>query len=400
MRIRVFAGLAFFLVVSACYKQEESTVNYTDRHSTVIYNLPGDTLASDGWDTTYEKGDTYMRQHYYNASWTDSIRIVPWGKEKINAALRVDASSEAAIVWLAPATSHPANTAANTAYTNTADGNDYIFRSGAWYQMNVEVYNPANDGKAINWQGYAKQPPANPVVNDTYSDSDNQLVYIYNGKAWALLVNNVNYRSNINFIRVQYSRSGKETGKFNMFLFRFADSSQQIIRDAADSARYLKNGKWDLAFTEEFNGMLWLNNGLYNKNPGYGGPLTKTSVVMYLYGYEFMNEAPPDSVFDAVPASNMQMGFASEYGKGVNAWYEYSSTTHLAQPFPYRAYYLRLQQIDPVTGASSYLYGKLQMISMYKGAPEVVTDVNWPSPYFTFRYFIQKNGSRNLKTKD
>ncbi|GGH83475.1 hypothetical protein HNQ91_006068 [Filimonas zeae] len=400
MRVTIFAGLAFFTVVSACYKREESVVSYTDGHSTVIYNLPGDTLASDGWDSTYEKGDTYMRQHYYNASWTDSIRILPWGNEKINAAARVDASSEDAIVWLAPAAAHPAGVANNSAYTNTADGNNYIFRSGVWYQMNASVYNPANDGKFINWQGYAKLPPASPVVDDTYCDSDNQRVYIYNGKAWTLLMNNVNYRSNINFISVQYSRSGKETGRFNMFLFRFADSSQQIIRDAADSARYLKNGQWDLAFTENFNGLLWLNNALYAKNPGFGGPLTKTAVVMYLYGYEFMNEAPPDSVFDAVPAGNMQMGFSSEYGSGVNAWYEYSTATHLAQPFPYRAYYLRLQQTDPVTGVTSYLYGKLQMISMYKGAPEVVTDINWPSPYFTFRYFIQKNGSRNLKTKD
>lgn len=400
MCIRFFAGLFILISVSACYKREDSAVVYTDGHSTVIYNLPGDTLASDGWDSAYEKGDTYMRQHYYNTSWTDSIRILPWGNEKVNAAARVDANTEAAIVWLAPAAAHPASAAANSAYTNTADGNNYIFRSGAWYQMNVDVYNAANDGKSINWQGYAKQPPASPAIDYTYCDSDNQLVYIYNGKAWALLVNNVNYRSNINFIRVQYSRSGKETGKFNMFLFRFADSSQQIIRDGADSARYLKNGKWDLAFTENFNGLLWLNNALYAKNPGYGGPLTKTAVVMYLYGYEFMNEAPPDSVFDAVPPGNMQMGFSSEFGNGVNAWYEYSTATHLAQPYPYRAYYLRLQQINPVTGASSYVYGKLQMISMYRGAPGVVTDINWPSPYFTFRYFIQTNGSRNLKTKD
>jgi len=94
------------------------------------------------------------------------------------------------------------------------------------------------------------------------------------------------------------------------------------------------------------------------------------------------------------PADEMQIGYASEFGPGVNSWYEFGST-FIAKPFPYKGYYLRLEQKD-----GSFLYGKLQLISMYKGAPEVLTDRNWPSPYLTFRYFIQKDGSRNLRTRD
>ncbi|BAV07469.1 hypothetical protein SAMN05421788_109178 [Filimonas lacunae] len=386
-------------MLTACYKQEDNSVNYEDQHSTVIYNLAGDTLASDGWENTYETGDTYIRQHYYNATWTDSIRITPWGNEKINAALHVDGNTEAAITWLPAATTHPATPHENEAYSNTADNRDYIYRSGAWYQLSIEPYRKENDSLFINWVGYAKTPPASPVVDWAYGDSDNQRVYRYNGKAWVMMVNMANYRSNTKFIQVQYSRSGKESGKYNIFLYRFSDKKQQFIRDGADSARYLKTSDWDIAFTDNFNSIIWLNNAGYAKNPGYGSPLTKTSLVMYEYGYDFMSEAPADSVFDAVPASNMQIGFASEFGTGVNAWYEYSTTTHLAQPYPYRAYYLRLQEINPATGQSTYKYGKLQLISIYKGAPEVVTDYNWPSPYFTFRYYIQPDGSRNLKTK-
>ncbi len=377
-------------------------VNYEDSHSKVIYNLPGDTLASDGWEDNYEAGDTYLRQRYYSASWTDSIRFVPWGKEMINAARGVDVNTEGNVVWLNNAGTHPVGARENEAYSNTADNHQYIFRSGVWYQMDIDgdKGTAANDSIFINWRGFVQSAPPNPEVNWAYRDNDNQRVYQYNGKAWVLMVNDANYRDNTNFIQVQYSKSGKETGQYSMFLFRFSDGRQQFIRDAADSARYLKDASWDIAFTDNFNSVIWLNNAGYKNNPGYGGPLTKTSVVMYEYGYEFMNEAPPDAVFDAVPPENMQIGYASEYGKGVNAWYEYSSTTHIAQPFPYRAFYLRLQRIDPVTGASSYRYGKLQLISMYKGAPEVVTDLNWPSPYFTFRYFIQEDGSRNVKTKD
>ena len=397
---KIFNIVTLVLIFSSCYKPEENIVNYEDSHSQVIYDLPGDTLASDGWESAYETGDTYLRQTFYNAAWSDSIRIVPWANEKINGAAGVDDNKENTITWLSSAASHPAVPKENDAYANTTDGKEYVYRSGAWYQLTIDAYVPAKDSITVNWRGAARLPPVNPEENWAYCDNDNHRVYIFSGKAWALMVNNANYRSNIKFVQVQYSRSGKETGRYNMFLFRFSDRKQFYIRDAADSARYLKTDQWDLAFTGEFNSLIWLNNAGYKQNPGYGSPMVRTALLLYAYGYEFMNEAPPDSLFDAVPASDMQMGFASEFGPGVNAWYEYSTTTHVAQPYAYRAFYLRLQRFNPGTGESSYRYGKLQLISMYKGAPEVVTDMNWPSPYFTFRYFIQEDGSRNLKTKD
>lgn len=400
MKRLFYIAITTSLAISACYKPEDNTVNYEDHHSTVVYDLPGDTLASDGWEPAYASGDIYMRQRFFNSFWTDSIRILPRANEKLNAAAGVDANTDAGIRWLSPGTKHPESVTENSAYTNTADNKDYIYRSGVWYQMSIDHYVAANDGKSLNWRGTSRQAPVNPEIDWAYCDGDNMRVYIYTGNAWALQVNNADYRSNIDFVQIQYSKSGKETGRYNMFLYSFHDGKQIFIRDAADSARYLKTTQWDIAFTENFNGLIWLNNARYDKNPGYGSPLTKTAVLMYEYGYAFMNEAPADSLFDRVPVTDMQIGYSSEYGTGVNAWYEYSTTTHIAQPFPYRAYYLRLQQIDSVTGTSTYRYGKLQLISMYKGAPEVVTDLNWPSPYFTFRYFIQQDGSRNLKTSD
>lgn len=399
---RYYLAIVLLFTLPACYKPEENIVNYEDRRSKVVYDLAGDTLASDGWEDNYEQGDTYLRQRFFNGAWSDSIRVTRWGSEVINGAAGVDENTEAGIVWLTPGSVHPAHPAENNAYINQADANSYVYRSGAWYQMNIEAQKgiAANDSIAINWRGALPAPPLYPETDWAYCDNNNRRVYRYNGKAWALMVNDANYRSNNDFVQVQYSKSGKETGIYNVFLYRFSDGHQQFVRDAADTLRYFKTGQWDIAFTENFNSLIWLNNAGYQKNPGYGGPMTRTSVVMYNYGYPFMNEAPADSVFDKVPATDMQIGYASEYGEGVNAWYEYSNATHVAQPFPYRAYYLRLQRIDPVTGKSSYRYGKLQLISMYKGAPEVVTDLYWPSPYFTFRYFIQEDGSRNLQTKD
>lgn len=397
--------------VTSCYKLEDLSPHYEDAWSTVVYDLPGDTLATDGWDDNYEEKDVYLRQRYYNSRWTDSIRFVPFGNEIINAAAGVEIDQngksadewksqsnarDRAIRWLPDATSHPSTALNNDAYRNSSTGFHYIRRSNNWYQMEImgEKGIAQNDNIAINWRGFLSTPPSNPTKGWAYRDNENYRVYQYNSTAWELMVNDANYNENLDFIQVEYSKSGKEAGKYSMFLYRFKDGWQQFIRDAADSARYLKTAEWDIAFTGEMNGTVFLNNGRNSLGPAVGSPLTKSSLIMYEYGYDFMDEAPQDEFFDSRPADNLLIGYSSQYGAGVNPWYEYGST-FIAKPFPYRAYYLRLQQAD-----GTYRYGKLQLISMYKGAPESITDPNWPNPYMTFRFFIQKDGTRNIKTKD
>lgn len=406
----LFSTLTLALL-SSCYKLEDLTPNYEDGRSTVIYDLPGDTLATDGWDDNYEDRDLYLRQRYYNSRWTDSIRFVPNPGEIINAAFGADvtrgtltgdqwhtaaAAREREIHWLPDAASHPTAAVNNDAYRNTVTDYRYIRRNDNWYQMEIlgARGKAENDGISVNWRGYVSNPPPAPQNGWAYRDNENHRVYIYNGTAWELMVNDANYNANEDFIQVEYSKSGKEAGIYSIFLFRFKDQWKQFIRDNADSLRYLKTDQWDLAFTGDMNSTVWLNNGRARFSPATGSPVTKSSLVMYEYGYDFMNEAPDDEFFDNRPADQTQIGYASEFGAGTNSWYEMGST-FIAKPFPYRAYYLRLEQPD-----GSYLYGKMQLISMYKGAPEVLTDRNWPSPYLTFRYFIQKDGSRNTRTRD
>jgi hypothetical protein len=387
--------------ISGCYKLQDPTPNYDDGVSKVVYDLPGDTLATDGWDDNYEDMDLYLRQRYYNSSWTDSIRFMPYGNEIIDAAAGVNGSAEETINWLPEAASHPAGVMENDAYKNTSDQYNYIYRSNAWYQMGIDGHRgiAKNDSIFINWRGYVGMPPANPQNGWAYRDNDNNRVYRFNGKAWELMVNDANYNQNTDFIQVEYSKSGKEAGIYSIFLFRFSDGRQQFIRDAADSAKYLKTADWDLAFTGDMNSTVWLNNGKSKLGPATGSPVMKSSLWPEDYGYEFMQEAPDDAFFDARPSDELQIGYSSQYGPGTNPWYEIGDT-YIAKPFPYKAYYLRLERKDPQTGQITYRYGKLQLISMYKGAPEVLTDRNWPSPYLTFRYFIQEDGSRNLRTRN
>lgn len=409
--LQLFNISVLLLLLSSCYKLEDLTPNFEDAHSTVVYDLPGDTLATDGWEQKLESGDIYLRQRYYTSRWTDSIRFVPIKNEIINAAegieiAQVDMSAqewkdavlarEAQIKWLPNATVHPANAVNNNAYLNTQTNLHYIRRSNHWYQMEIKVNFKEEDRKniTINWRGFSSIPPAAPSLGWAYRDNENFRVYRYNGMAWELITNNANYNENKDFVQVQFGKSGKEAGKYSIFLFRFKDGWQQFIRDAADSARYLKTSEWDIAFTGEMNSTIFLNNGRNNIGPSTGSPITKSSLIMYNYGYDFMNEAPEDEFFDNRPAENLLISYTSQFGPGVNSWYEYGST-FIAKPFPYRAYYLRLEQAD-----GTYLYGKMQLISMYKGAPEVLTDPNWPNPYMTFRFFIQNDGSRNLKTKN
>ncbi len=395
--VNISISVFVLLLLNSCYKLEDLSQNYADGISTIVYDLPGDTLATDGWDDHYEEGDTYLRQRYYTSRWTDSIRFVPnYPGEIINAAAGVNSSSELSIRWLDDSSGHPLHPLENDAYKNTQDGYHYIFRSDTWYQMDIKGERgiAKNDSLFVNWRGFTSLAPLSPQPGWTYRDNDNNRVYLYNGIAWELMVNDANYNENTDFIQVEYSKSGKPAGIYSIFLYRFSDGQQTFIRDHADSLRYLKTNEWDIAFTGDMNSTIYLNNGRSKIGPATGSPITKSSLWPYDYGYEFMNEAPDDSFFDNKPVDELQIGYASEFGPGINSWYEIGST-FIAKPYPYKAYYLRLEQED-----GSFLYGKLQLISMYKGAPEVLTDRNWPSPYLTFRYFIQKDGSRNVKTKN
>ena len=177
---------------------------------------------------------------------------------------------------------------------------------------------------------------------------------------------------------------GKEKRDFRLFLFRLSDQKQTWVRTAADSAQYLKTTDWDLAFAGIYNSSIYVNNGSHTGTPGFGGTGV-SGVLMVGQPYHNVTEAPADAAFTA---SSIKV-IGQETGTGTG-WFTYSSSTHLVQPVKSRTYILKL---------NSGKYAKLEIINVYKGNPPVVTDLYWPAPYFTFRYFVQADGSRNLKTQ-
>jgi hypothetical protein len=146
-----------------------------------------------------------------------------------------------------------------------------------------------------------------------------------------------------------------------------------------------KTTSWDLSFAREYNSYVGINSGTNEASNGYGGT-GKGALIAVNQAYDQVKEAPSDADFTSKGVTSV--GWDPGSGSG---WYFYDLKTHIAVPIKGRTFVLRTAEGK---------YAKLELVSMYKGAPAVVTDLNWPSPYFTFRYYVQQDGSRNLSTKN
>ncbi|WP_233524394.1 HmuY family protein [Mucilaginibacter conchicola] len=174
---------------------------------------------------------------------------------------------------------------------------------------------------------------------------------------------------------------GKENRPFRDFYYNF-DKKLQITDTAANKTTL----NWDIAFTGIYNSFVYINSGTNPKSPGFGGQ-GQGVIVGIDTPYDQVNEAP---TAEAMEQDNLTFVGMDKYPQLSNmGWYFYTLTTHIAQPIKNRTFVLK-------TAAGKY--AKLELISMYQGAPPTITDLNWPAPYFTFRYFVQQDGSRNLRT--
>ncbi len=179
---------------------------------------------------------------------------------------------------------------------------------------------------------------------------------------------------------------GEVQRPFYPLIFRFDDGSHQLIRSGADSLTYLQSNQWDIAFTGNYNSELFINNGTQRGNPGFGGPVSGTAIVMFEKAYDRVTEAPADQEFDASTITSV--GWAS--GSGSPGWFFYSLDNHISVPIKNRSYVLRLPDGK---------YAKLEIQNIYKNNPPVVTDLYWPAPFLNFRYYVQQDGSKNLDTR-
>ncbi|SKD10282.1 HmuY protein [Chitinophaga ginsengisegetis] len=177
---------------------------------------------------------------------------------------------------------------------------------------------------------------------------------------------------------------GKEKRPFYTTTFSFKNQQTHVIRNAADSASYLQNADWDIAFSKEYNSFVVINNGKIAGTPGYKGPGVGNLVIVE-QPFDNVTTAPSDEVFQ----SQGLAGVGWDNGNGLG-WFFYSLNNHICVPVRNRTFVLKT-----ATGN----FAKLEILNIYKGNPPVVTDLFWPAPYLTFRYFVQTDGSRNLKNR-
>ena len=177
---------------------------------------------------------------------------------------------------------------------------------------------------------------------------------------------------------------GREKRPFHPFLFRFSDRKQVFLKTEQDSADFLKTGDWDLCFGDVYNSEVSCNSGTLKGSPGFGGPGKGAAIVIIDKPYHQVYEAPADDQF----IHDGKAGVGWDPGNG-NGWFFYSLGNHLVQPVKNRTFVLK-------TAGGKFV--KLQLINVYKGNPPLVVDLFWPAPWFTFRYFVQEDGSRNLNT--
>jgi hypothetical protein len=168
------------------------------------------------------------------------------------------------------------------------------------------------------------------------------------------------------------------TTSFQNLYFSFVTGTAVTISDADKTTT-----KWDLAFTGPYNSEVYVNYGGYKYNPGYNGP-GLGAVIQIDKPFDQVTAAPSAAEFDA--AGMTRIGWDSGSGAG---WFFYSMDNHIAVPIKNRTFVLR---------TANGKFAKLELINVYKGNPPVVTDLFWPAPYLTFRYFVQQDGSNNLST--
>lgn len=144
---------------------------------------------------------------------------------------------------------------------------------------------------------------------------------------------------------------------------------------------------WDVAFTSIYNSYVRPNNGSVESNPAYGGE-GKGSMIVIDALFDELDLAPSDEEFDAFMAKQSASGW-EDFPPGDKGWYFYSLDSHIMSA---------ISGVTIVIKTPEGNYAKMEMSSLYLGSPENPT-VNTPAPYFTFRYFLQSNGSRDLRTQ-
>jgi hypothetical protein len=147
-----------------------------------------------------------------------------------------------------------------------------------------------------------------------------------------------------------------------------------------DSSKKLTTS-WDLAFTNIYNSYVTINNGTNPISPGYGGSAQGQLYIVNL-PFDSVKTVPAGSAVNVNGSAGMD-GYPSASWPG---WYQYNPSTHLMTTIQGKTLVVKL---------AGGKYAKVEMTTLYKGNP-ASPSISTPVPYFTYRYWVQQDGSTNL----
>jgi hypothetical protein len=131
-----------------------------------------------------------------------------------------------------------------------------------------------------------------------------------------------------------------------------------------------QDGDWDIGFKGT---TIIVNSG--SSGPGGAQAAVVTGT------FDEITSVPSAADFK----SDGEDGMAIPSGSG-SGWYNYNFTTHVISPIPGRIVLVRTTKGN---------YAKLEILSYYQDNPPLaeVDPRTTPSPYYTFRFLLQPNGS-------
>lgn len=142
------------------------------------------------------------------------------------------------------------------------------------------------DGLDIVWKGDLSTPPANPVKNWVYRDTDNGRVYIYNGTAWALMVADGNDGTN----------GAAGTNGLSVYITYHDSESQPAVPTG--------NGTSDGWHTNATNAVVWMSQKVAESasSGSWGTPIRAKGTdgedaVLYIFEFE-----QDGKVINSIPA--------------------------------------------------------------------------------------------------
>lgn len=129
-------------------------------------------------------------------------------------------------------------------------------------------------------------------------------------------------------------------------------------------------GDWDIGFKGT---TLIVNSGSSGPGTAQASVVTGT--------FDEITTVPSAADFK----SDGENGLAIPTGSG-NGWYNYNPNSHIISPIPGRVLLIQTNEGN---------YAKMEILSYYQDNPPLaeVDPMTTPSPYFTFRYLIQPNGT-------